>query len=270
VGWRWGRCPRVLAPATFRQGTPAETAGALTFEQPAHDVTIAYALAAGVHEITVGQYSEFAKEYPRERKGCSTYDGDWRTHDEVSWRNATGQQNDSYPVTCVSWQDASDYAAWLSLRTGQLYRLPSASEWEYLAQSGSQTTPWTHNADACEHTNAADATAAQKYPGWSAFECADRFVETAPVGTFAPNAFGLTDTLGNAFEWVQDCWRDDYANAPADGSAVIDENCAEREARGGSWFTQPAYVRAGYRNRFNAAYRSNSLGFRLVREMKSL
>jgi len=67
---------------------------------------------------------------------------------------------------------------------------------------------------------------------------------------------------------VQDCWRDDYTNAPVDGSAVLDGNCGEREARGGSWFTTPAFVRPGYRNRFEAGYRSNALGFRLVREIK--
>ena len=88
------------------------------------------------------------------------------------------------------------------------------------------------------------------------------------MGSFAPNAFGLTDTLGNVFEWVQDCWRDDYTDAPTDGSAVTRGIAREREARGGSWFTTPAFVRAAYRNRFDAAYRSNSVGFRLVREIE--
>jgi formylglycine-generating enzyme required for sulfatase activity/predicted Ser/Thr protein kinase len=261
-------CPlmRVLAPASFEQGSSADEA--LTFEKPAHAVTIAYAMAAGINEITVGEFAEFAKEYPRERKGCETYDGDWGMRAAVNWRNAAPHQNSSYPVTCVSWQDASDYASWLSLRTNETYRLPSASEWEYLARGGTKELPWSNPAEACASANAADATAAEHYPGWSAFKCSDNFVEAAPVGSFAPNAFGLSDTLGNAFEWVQDCWRDDYTNAPVDGSAALDGNCGEREARGGSWFTTPAFVRPGYRNRFEAGYRSNALGFRLVREIK--
>jgi formylglycine-generating enzyme required for sulfatase activity len=78
----------------------------------------------------------------------------------------------------------------------------------------------------------------------------------------------LSDTLGNVFEWVQDCWREDYASAPTDGSAVTNGDCAQREARGGSWFTTPAFVRPAYRNRFDADYHSNSLGFRVVREIK--
>jgi formylglycine-generating enzyme required for sulfatase activity/predicted Ser/Thr protein kinase len=261
-------CPlmRVLVPATFEQGSSSE--GALPFERPARVVTIAYPLAAALNEVTVGEFSEFAKEYPRERSGCAIYDGNWRVHADVSWRNAVKQQNASYPVTCVSWQDASDYAAWLSLRTGETYRLPSASEWEYFAKAGSSTVPWDNVAKACEHANTADAAAVSRYPGWSAFGCNDNYVEAAPVGTYAANAFGLADTLGNAFEWVQDCWRDDYTNAPTDGSPVLEGNCGEREARGGSWFTTPEFVRAGYRNRFDAEYRSNSLGFRLVREIK--
>jgi formylglycine-generating enzyme required for sulfatase activity len=259
-------CPvlRVLAPATFEQGSA--DAG-VHHEQPAHTVTIAYLLAAGVNEVTVGEFAAFAAEYPRNRAGCETYDGEWRMHEEVSWRNAAADPDSSLPVTCVSWQDASDYAAWLSLRTGQTYRLPSATEWEYLAGGGSPATPWTNSADACAHANGADASAALRYPGWTAFSCNDHFVGAAPVGSFAPNGFGLADTLGNAFEWVQDCWRDDYTDAPTDGSAVLDGECREREARGGSWFTTPAFVRPTYRNRFDAEYRSNSLGFRLVREI---
>lgn len=257
-------CPvmRVLAPASFEQGS------ASPHEQPVRTVTLGYLLAAGVNEVTVGEFAEFAAEYPRNRAGCETYDGDWRVREDVSWRNAFAQQEPALPVTCVSWQDAADYAAWLSLRTGHNYRLPSASEWEYLAGGGVSTVPWKDVEDACRYANAADASAAARYPGWNTFACHDRFVGAAPAGSFAPNEFGLADTLGNVFEWVQDCWRDDYTNAPSDGSAVVDEGgCREREARGGSWFTAPAFVRPTYRNRFDAEYRGNSLGFRLVREI---
>jgi formylglycine-generating enzyme required for sulfatase activity len=259
-------CPvmRVLPPATFEQGSAVSGIG---FEQPVRAVTISYLLAAGVNETTVGEFAEFAREYPRNRAGCETYDGEWQARPGVSWSNAAAGQDASLPVTCVSWQDAADYAAWLSLRTGQTYRLPSASEWEYLAGAGSPAPPWTSSSDACMHANTADASAAQKYPGWTVFDCSDRFVGAAPVGSFEPNAFGLADTLGNAFEWVQDCWRDDYSGAPTDGSAVTEEGCREREARGGSWFTTPAFVRPAYRNRFEPGFRSNSLGFRLVREI---
>jgi formylglycine-generating enzyme required for sulfatase activity/predicted Ser/Thr protein kinase len=264
-------CPLmlVLTPATFEQGTAAGSPESQAFEQPAHPVTIDYPLAAGVYEITVGEFSEFAKESPREAKGCATYDGAWNVRGDVTWRNALQEQNASYPVTCVSWQDAADYASWLSKRAGVVYRLPSASEWEFMARAGSSSQPWAKPADACAHANAADASAALSYPGWTTFECTDNYAQTAPVGSFAPNAFGLSDTLGNVFEWVRDCWRDDYALAPHDGSAVLNGDCNQREARGGSWFTTPAFVRPAYRNRYDADYRASSLGFRLVREVKN-
>jgi formylglycine-generating enzyme required for sulfatase activity len=94
----------------------------------------------------------------------------------------------------------------------------------------------------------------------------DTYVQSAPVGSFAANAFGLHDMLGNVFEWVEDCWYDDYRGAPVDGSARTGDECKQHEARGGSWFTTPAYVRVSYRNRFDADYRATSVGFRVVRE----
>jgi formylglycine-generating enzyme required for sulfatase activity len=97
--------------------------------------------------------------------------------------------------------------------------------------------------------------------------CTDKYVQSAPVGSFTPNAMGLYDMLGNVFEWTEDCWADDYNGAPIDGSARVDTDCAEHESRGGSWFTQPDFVRAAYRNRFPSAYSSTSVGFRLVREI---
>lgn len=261
-------CPlmTVLPSGEFEQGT-AEGAGTLSFEKPAHLVGIVYPLAAGVNEVTAGEFAEFDKEYPRERQGCATFDGEWAQRNGENWKSVA-RQNPAYPVTCVSWQDAVDYAAWLSLRTGSTYRLPSASEWEYLARAGQPGTPWRKNAaGACANANVADRAATQTFPGFQTFDCMDGFAQAAPVGSFLPNAFGLADTLGNVFEWTQDCWRDDYSNAPTDGSAVLEGNCAEREARGGSWFTNPDFVRPEYRNRFDAGYRSSSLGFRLIREI---
>ena len=171
-------------------------------------------------------------------------------------------------MSCVSWNDASAYVRWLSKTTGQLYRLPSASEWEYAANAGSSAPhPWRRDSDACAYANVADRSASTRFPGWHAFACDDRFVTVAPVGSFKSNDFGLNDMLGNVFEWVQDCWHDNYDGAPQDGSARLDGPCTERESRGGSWFTAPGFVRTAYRNRFDANYRSSSVGFRVVREV---
>ena len=258
---------KVLAAGGFQQGTPAGP-DTLSFEMPQHQVTIAHALAAGVYDVTVGEYATFAAATGAGANACASYDGAWRVEPSVTWRNAVESQTPSHPVSCVSWHDANDYAAWLSRTTHHHYRLPSASEWEYAARAGAAAqVPWTSPADACAYANVADQTAVRHYPGWNALPCADEFVQSAPVGSFRENAFGLYDTLGNVFQWTEDCWKDDYQGAPSDGSAQSAGDCTQHELRGGSWFTQPGFVRTAYRNRFDGNYRSTSVGFRLIREL---
>jgi formylglycine-generating enzyme required for sulfatase activity len=256
-------CPLMVAVAagSYTQGSAAGEPDAQPFEQPAHAVTIAAPFAAGVHEITVAEFTEFARDNARNSEGCAVYDGEWKLQASTNWRNATPGQQSTHPVSCVSWQDANDYAAWLSKRTGFTYRLPSADEWEYFARAGSATLPWSDAAAACANANVADQSGAERYPGWTAFACKDGYVYAAPVGSFAVNAFGLADTLGNVFEWTQDCWREDYAQLEGD--------CTQHETRGGSWFTAPSFVRPAYRNRFESGYQANSIGFRLVREIRN-
>ena len=187
-----------------------------------------------------------------------------------NWENPGFAQSGSHPVTCASWNDAKAYAAWLTSKTGHHYRLPSASEWEYAARAGGAAVqPWPDAATACAGANVADQSAVRRFPGWAAFACDDGYVFTAPVGTFRPNTFGLNDMLGNVFQWTEDCWNPDYAGAPADGSARTSGDCSERELRGGSWFSNPAYVRANYRNHFGADYRTSTVGIRLVRDLDS-
>jgi formylglycine-generating enzyme required for sulfatase activity len=262
-------CPlmKVLAAGDFQQGTPAG-ADALPFEMPQHKVTIAHAFAAGVYDVTVGEYSQFVAATGVGANGCATYDGAWRVNPSVTWRNAIESQTSSHPVSCVSWHNAKDYAAWLSHTTHQVYRLPSASEWEYAARAGSAAQfPWSTPSEACSYANVADQTAARHYQGWKVLPCADEFVQSAPVGSFKANAFGLYDMLGNVFQWTEDCWTDNYQGAPTDGSAQSAGDCTQHELRGGSWFTQPDFVRTSYRNRFDGDYRSTSIGFRLIREI---
>ena len=271
VGTIFRDCPTcplmiVLPPGDFVQGAPAGTAGSEAFEAPEHDVFIDHSFAASQHEVTVGEFGEFVAASGRQVGGCWIYDGAWRLDSAASWKTAVEGQTALHPASCVSWDDANAYAKWLSERTGQPYRLPSAAEWEFAARSGSSAArPWASDADACGQANVADQTALQRFPGWTTHACMDTYVQSAPVGSFAANAFGLQDTLGNVFEWVADCWHDDYSGAPDDGSARADGDCSQHEMRGGSWFTAPDFVRVSYRNRFAADYRSSSVGFRVVR-----
>jgi formylglycine-generating enzyme required for sulfatase activity len=264
-------CPLmiVLPVGYFTQGADSGDPDVLPFEQPPHAVVIGYPLAMSKHEVTVSEFREFAETTRREMSGCNTYDGEWQYRATASWQAPGFSQSAAHPVACTSWNDAVAYAKWLSQKSGQTYRLPSASEWEYAARAGTGLTqPWAPNASgACVDANVADQSAAQRFPGWEAFPCNDGYVSTAPVGSFKANAFGLNDLLGNVFEWVADCWHPDYHGAPKDGSARLDGDCKEHELRGGSWFSSPRFVNASYRNRFETDYRSSAVGFRLVREI---
>jgi formylglycine-generating enzyme required for sulfatase activity/predicted Ser/Thr protein kinase len=264
-------CPlmTVLPVGHFTQGAESGDPDVLPFEQPSHAVVIGYPLAMSKHEITVGEFREFVEATRREVSGCNTYDGEWQYQATASWQAPGFSQSAEHPVACTSWNDAVAYAQWLSHKSGQTYRLPSASEWEYAARAGADSTqPWASDASgACTDANVADQTAAQRFPGWNTFPCSDGYVNTAPVGSFKANAFGLNDLLGNVFEWVEDCWQPDYIGAPTDGSARRDGDCKEHELRGGSWFSSPRFVDASYRNRFETDYRSSAVGFRLVREV---
>jgi formylglycine-generating enzyme required for sulfatase activity/predicted Ser/Thr protein kinase len=265
-------CPlmKVLPSGRFQQGSAADTTDATALEYPRHAVTIGYPIGMGVYDVTVAEFKEFVDATGRQSQGCWTYDGAWHEQADLNWRHVGYEQSSSHPVTCVSWQDAVAYADWLSHKTQQHYRLPTASEWEYAAGAGSPSArPWGQQPEAaCQDANVADATAATQFPGWKVLPCRDGYVFSSPVGSFAPNAFGLYDALGNVFQWVQDCWHENYQSAPQDGSAWDDGDCGRREVRGGSWFTDPAYVRTTYRNRFAVDYRTNSVGFRIARVVK--
>jgi formylglycine-generating enzyme required for sulfatase activity len=265
-------CPSmvVLPAGRFQQGS-SRAEGGSSFEMPARWVNIGRTLGMSMNVVTVEEFQQFIAATGRDMQGCDTYDGEWKSRPDSSWKSPGFSQTGMHPVTCVSWDDAQAYARWLSAKTGRQYRLPSASEWEYAARSGGEAVlPWGANAAAaCANANVADASAAQRYPGWTVFACNDGYVFTAPVGSFKANSFGLNDMLGNVFQWTEDCWQADYVGAPTDGSALNAGDCSEHELRGGSWFSTPAYVRANYRNHFAAGYRTSSVGIRLVKDIGS-
>jgi formylglycine-generating enzyme required for sulfatase activity len=172
----------------------------------------------------------------------------------------------------VSWKDATDYAAWLGGKTGQTYRLASEAEWEYAARSGTDSFRYwgddRANKEACRYANAADEAGKRQFKAWApVFSCDDGFVYTAPVASFLPNSFGLYDMLGNASEWVEDCYHDSYKVAPSDGSAWTTGDCSARVLRGGSWGDDPRGLRAAYRFRLGPDNRYYFAGFRVARAL---
>jgi formylglycine-generating enzyme required for sulfatase activity len=229
--------------------------------------------AAGRFEVTRREYGVFADETRRTSDGCFAWTG---TRFEIDarrdWRSPGFPQDDTHPVACVSWEDATAYVTWLSKRTGRNYRLLTEAEWEYAARAGTATARFwgDDGARGCEYSNGADVSTAAKIPAakaWPVAACNDRYAYTAPVGSYRANAFGLHDTLGNVGEWTQDCWIANYRSAPVDGGASLAGDCRLRAVRGGSWDDAPVGLRSAYRVGSPTSIRLYSRGFRVAADM---
>ncbi|MDX2225409.1 MAG: formylglycine-generating enzyme family protein [Rhodospirillaceae bacterium] len=280
-------CPElVVIPAgSFDMGAPPEESAGqnvpdifVRMALPVHRVTIPRPLAVGRTEVTRGQFAAFVAATghasdPGPDGGCNVWQPDrrlWRVDADTTWRSVGFGQDDTHPVVCVNWADANAYAAWLSQRTGHAYRLLTEAEWEYATRAGTTTArPWGDAAnDACPYANGADLTARADFADYEVADCADGFTHTAPAGALRPNAFGLHDTLGNVWEWVQDCVSTSYAGAPTDGSAyTVGRNCP-RIVRGGSWLNYTWRLRSGFRIMFPPERRYTNMGFRVAREVE--
>ncbi|HVU44302.1 MAG TPA: formylglycine-generating enzyme family protein, partial [Xanthobacteraceae bacterium] len=169
-------------------------------------------------------------------------------------------------VVSVSWDEAQKYLTWLSRETGKQYRLLSEAEYEYAARAGKETAyPW---GNAVKLDGKAMADCSDCASSWD-----DR--QTAPVGQFAANGFGLYDMVGNVWEWVEDCYHPRYeigaspskVEAPANGSPWTDSQCSERVVRGGSWDYDPQYLRSAVRDRNSSFFQGSDLGFRVARTL---
>ena len=266
-------CPEmvVLPAGSYRMGSPSYEQGRDEDEGPVHEVTISASFAIGRHEVTVAEFGRFvdATGYSA-GSSCRTYEGgEWESRAGRGWRNPGFGQSGRHPVACVNWNDAQAYAAWLSRETGEKYRLPSESEWEYAARAGTATARYWGEGESgqCRHANGADASAKERYSGWTVASCRDGHVHTAPAGSFAANGWGLHDMLGNVWEWTEDCWNGSYSGAPSDGSAWEYGDCARRVLRGGSWDSRPSVLRAADRYRYTTGGRDVFVGFRVARTL---
>lgn len=164
-----------------------------------------------------------------------------------------GWGRDRRPVVNVTWDEAKAYTNWLSAQTGKAYRLPYEREWEFAAKANTDDFYWWGSKLGTNHTNCGN--------------CGSRWDmrETAPVGSFKPNGFGLHDTIGNVLEWTQNCRHLNYAGAPLQGNHRDGGDCGRRMVRGGSFQTYGKNLRVTRRIAYNPKARNNDLGFRVVR-----
>jgi len=277
-------CPEMVSipEGSFMMGSLQEEGGRSGNEGPVHQVSVAK-FTMGRYEVTVGEFRHFVQktQYKTDAernagnfKGCKTWDesdGVFQWRAGRSWDNTGFTQTERQPVVCVSWNDANAFVAWLSHKTGKTYRLPSEAEWEYAARGKTSTTLYWGNSPnaACLYANVADATPGPGKLAWkNRHECEDEYFFTAPVGSYLPNAFGLYDMIGNAFEWTTDSFHDDYNGAPTEGSAWQGNNI-QRVFRGGSWNSEPRSARAAARDSAGSAFRISSVGFRLASTYRS-
>jgi formylglycine-generating enzyme required for sulfatase activity len=239
-------CPEmVVVPAgAFIMGSPPTEKRAMPDEFPQHKVTIARPFAVSKYDVTFNDWDACVAV-----GGCPQ---EGRAGD-VDWGR------DTRPVIYVSWDDAQQYVAWLSQMTGKPYRLLTDAEFEYAARAGTQTAyPWGDDIGA---NNANCVGCGSQWTGSAGTW------QTAPVGSFAANQFGLHDMVGNVWKWVQDCYHPNYDGAPIDGSTWPGGDCTARVIRGGSWGGGPDFVRPAFRDRASSNNRDYTMGFRVGRTL---
>jgi formylglycine-generating enzyme required for sulfatase activity len=257
-------CPDmvVVPDGAFRMGSPDSEAGHRPFEAPVRTVTIGKPFAVGKFEVTWDDWEACVA-----MRGC-----DGRPTDDQSL--GRGRK----PVVNVTWDQAKAYVAWLSRMTGKTYRLLTEAEWEYAARGVTRADavhgpyPWGDDpADLCRHANLADRSFRHGGYQGDIADCDDGNVDSASVGSYPANAFGLHDMHGNVYEWVEDGWHDSYAgNPPSDGSEwKEDANPNHRVVRGGSWTFNPVDLRSANRGGIGTSFRLNYLGFRVARTLNA-
>ncbi len=244
-------CPEMVAvPAgEFMMGSPESERGRNKDEGPQRKITISKPFAVGKFEVTFAQWDACVAE-----SGCTHKPGD------ESW--GRGRR----PVINVSWDDAKQFVAWLTKKTGKPYRLLTEAEWEYAARGVTRASdphpPFSTGAT----INYKQANYDANFKYGSGPQGLYR-QKTLDVGALPRNAFGLHDMHGNVWEWVEDCYKSSYAGAPTDGAAVTSGNCPLRVLRGGSWNYYPQLLRSAYRYATAGGIRVENAGFRVARSL---
>lgn len=228
----------------FLMGSPDRDRNAYDFEKPQHEVTISRPFWLGRFEVTQAQWEAVLGEPPYIRSHSNSY------YNLPGMRERITRPN--HPAT-VSWSDAQEFIAALNrMEGGNNYRLPSEAEWEYAARAGTTTRYSFGDKDADLDRHA-----------WYGGDFTTG--GTHPVGRKAPNSWGLYDTHGNVWEWVQDWYGSDYYAYSPSVDPQGPEAGHKRVVRGGSWHATATSWRSAFRRDYDPDYRGVSIGFRLLR-----
>lgn len=263
----------VLPLGEFEMG--AALARTADDQTPAHRVRVTQPIAMSTTEITTAQYMACVNDRRNARSASGKRappacdppqwqqahnEFNLKTGSDASYRPLVGPDQ---PVVGVSWFNAQQYTAWLSAKTGHLYRLPTEAEWEYACRAGEGT--FLCGREALDRLS---------------WHYGNSQGKTHPVATKAPNAWGLYDMNGNAWEWTADCYHEasyverEQHNAhtpngawPAHRTSEEQANCA-RVLRGGAWDSSVRYLHPSFRSSDVPDMRDPANGFRVVRELR--
>jgi formylglycine-generating enzyme required for sulfatase activity len=212
---------------------------------PGKHIEVAEAFELGRYEVTYEEFDYYVWEQQRAGRAAVKY--------PTTAKGGRGRQ----PVVNIDWNEAMAYAGWLGERKGLECRLPTEAEWEYAARAGTSTAyPWGD--DVRQESQGAKRAMANCDGCGSPWDGE----QSAPVGRFPPNRFGLHDTSGNVYEWTCSLWREQF-----DGS---EEGCADgddpalRVLRGGSWGGSQASARSAFRYWSVPNARNDNVGFRVL------
>lgn len=205
-------------------------------ERPVQQVTFTHPFAIGRYPVTLAQWDVYVSSDPAAHRP--------RDH---------GWGRDRQPVIDVSWQDAEGYCRWLGAQTGRTYRLPSEAEWEYACRGGQQGI----------FNTGCNITVQQANFLYLDFGGRPGLGRPTPVGSYAPNAFGLYDCHGNVAEFTADDWTDSHHGAPSDGS-IRQSASPLKVVRGAGWDAMPRMLRSAYRDWIFPTLRTDCIGFRVA------
>jgi formylglycine-generating enzyme required for sulfatase activity len=231
----------VIPAGSFRMGDI--TGAGLDNERPVKTQDFKQSFGISETEISVKDFGSFVNSSSyvtdaEKQKGCAAYeDGQAVWEDDRNWRSPGFTQNEDSPVVCVSMNDAKAYVDWISKASSQAYKLPTEARWEYAARAGKETDYWWGEGISTDNANC----------GWCGSQWSN--ISTSPVGSFERNDFGLFDTVGNVWEWT--------TSNQAQSTSVV---------RGGAWNFAPRLARVSTRMELDSSFRSNYIGFRIVRE----
>jgi formylglycine-generating enzyme len=230
----------------FKMGSPWNEYGRILWESPVHQVCLD-GFWMGKYEVTQGQWEKIMGSNP-----------------SIHYR-----KGGNYPADSVSWNDTRDFIKKLEDlgANEKKFRLPTEAEWEYACRAGTTTIYYwgEKEAEACLYENVMDEDGKRFHGEEKSFPCKDNYAEVAPVGQFKPNKFGLHDMLGNVAEWCEDNFNPLAYTGHSEKNPIENHPVPLRVIRGSDWRSEDMYARCAKRGSSEAALKSPTRGFRLVR-----